>query len=64
MALRGAPIQQTILLQFRDQGGRAWHAGATMTMLRPVDPDPHVDESKMIIEGDGMELTGIKLVIP
>lgn len=59
---RGGPLVQLLILRFTDADGREWHAGASITRLRPVVPLDGVTESKQIEEGDGMKLSAIKVV--
>lgn len=61
-ALHGQDLVQLLVLTFRDEEGRDWHAGASITRLRPVVPTSDLTESRQIVEGDGMKLSAIKVV--
>lgn len=60
--VRGMELQQLVIMEFIDPEGRAWMAGATITRLRPRDTSVGDNDRRQIVEGDGLKLTGIRVV--
>jgi hypothetical protein len=56
-------IGQTVILEFTDEQGRVWNAGATITTLRLSGKGAEPDGRKQLREDDGLKLSGFKVVI-